>query len=651
MVAVSIDHETRSPVDLRAEGVYRYALHAGTGIYTLSYAFGEEDPQTWLPGQPPPERLVAHVEAGGILLAWNAAFERLIWWYILTPDHDFPEPALEQFQCTAARARAHGMPGALGDCARAMGLADGKDPEGKRLIKTYSANNVPWAEIPAGDQAKWVEYCERDVVTERAIGACLRELDDLEWQEYWACERLNDRGVPVDLAMAAAALEYATEVRDDVDRKIRDLTGGAVTSSTARTARDGWLLPQLSTPQIRLLETYKNGVKKVSFDQSHRDALALHPELPEPVARWLELMEEAGGATISKYKGMALREIDGRVSGAILWNGAGQTGRFASRGLQLHNLRRDAFKEPEPYIADLLGGYQLPDVTDTLARLVRSAIYDPDGMTWSDWSAIEGRVAPWLANTRDGEAKLDLFRAGKDVYVATAAATFGIAEEEVTKDQRQVGKVQELSLQFLGGVGALKAMGHNYGLHIEDAWGETLRDRWRAANRWAKAFGKDLERATFRAIRKPGEWFEAGRVAYAYDGGDWLWCRLPSGRLLAYFQPRIEMVDTPWGEEVEAVTCVWGAAKAKAGEEWPRRGMHAGIHIENCTQAVAADLLREALLACEDDGIDVFLHVHDEIVAAGECLEQLRAIMLEVPEWAAGLPLAAEGGTGTRYGK
>jgi DNA polymerase bacteriophage-type len=650
-VVVSIDFETRSPVDLWAEGAYRYAQHPDTGIYTLSYAFGEEDPQTWLPGQPLPERLVLHVEQGGTLLAWNAQFERLIWWYVLTPDHGFPEPALEQFQCTAARARAHGMPGALGDAARAMGLADGKDPEGKRLIKTYSANNVPWDQIPEQDRASWVEYCERDVVTERAIGQCLRELDWQEWHEYWACERLNDRGVPVDLAMAAAALEYATEVRDDVDRKIRDLTGGAVRSSNSRTERDAWLLPQLTEPQLRLLETYKNGVKKISFDQSHRDALALHPDLSEPVARWLELMGEAGGATISKYKGMALREIDGRVNGAILWNGAGQTGRFASRGLQLHNLRRDSFDEPGPYIADLLAGYELPDVTDTLARLVRSAIHDPNGMTWCDWSAIEGRVAPWLANSIDGEAKLDLFREGKDVYVATAAATFGIPEREVTKDQRQVGKVQELSLQFLGGVGALKAMGRNYGLHIEDAWGETLRDRWRAANPWAKAMGRDMERATFRAIRRPGDWFDAGRVAYAYDGGDWLWCKLPSGRLLAYFQPRIELVDTPWGEQHEAVTCVWGAAKAKAGQDWPRRAMHAGLWIENCTQAVAADLLREALLSCEEDGVEVFLHVHDEIVAEGYCLEQLRDIMLEVPDWATGLPLAAEGGTGTRYGK
>jgi DNA polymerase len=632
-------------------------MHPETGIYTLSYAFNDEPPTTWLPGDPLPERLAAHVTAGGALFAWNATFERLIWWYILSPEHGFPEPALEQFFCTAARCRAHGMPSALGDAGRALGITYGKDVEGKRLIKTYSVFNVPWEQIPEEDQRLWVRYCERDVVTERDVGSCLRELDDYEWAEYHANERVNDRGVPVDLALAAAALEYAEEVRDDVDRKVRELTGGLVPSSNSRKQRDAWLLPQLTEEQTELLAKYKNGVKSLSFDKNHREALALHPTLPEPVHEWLGLMIEAGGATISKYKGMAFREVDGRVPGALLWNGAGQTGRFASRGLQLHNLRRDSLDDPEPTIALLLGGYELPEVTTTLARLVRSAVYDPDGMSWCDWSAIEGRVAPWLAKSKDGKRKLDRFRvhdadpSTPDVYSQTAGDTYSKPADSVTKDERQVGKVQELSLQFLGGIGALKAMARNYGLYLEDAFAETLKDRWRRANPWAKAFGRGLENATFAAIRKPGQWFTAGRVAYAYDGADWLWCRLPSGRLLAYFQPRIELVETPWGAEAEAVTCVWGSGKPKAGEDWPRRAMHGGIWIENTTQAVSADLLREALLACEDDGLEVFLHVHDEIVAGGDVLQKLERIMAEVPPWAPGLPLAATGGTGTRYGK
>jgi len=654
MTPYNIDFETYSKVDLWLCGAHAYATDPSTGIYCMAYACGDAEPEIWLPGDPFPDDLAEHIEAGGELRAWNAQFERLLWWYVLSPDFDAPEPALEQFYCTAARARAHGLPGGLGDAARALDLPQTKQAEGKRLIKTYSAQGVPWADIPEDDRKLWVEYCLQDVVVERAIGSVLRELDDIEREEYWANERVNDRGVPVDVPLAEAALEYAEEVVGDVDSQIAALTGGVVQSARSRKERDAWLLPQLDEAQLAAITVYKGGVKKISLDQHHRDALRDVDSTPgTPVERWLGLMDEAGGSTISKYKAMAHGAVDGRVQGTLLWNGAGQTGRFSSRRIQLHNLRRDSFDDPEPLIADLLEGYELPEVTTTLARLVRSAIYQPDGgLAWCDWSAIEGRVCPWLSASDDGEQKLDLFRDGQDVYVHTAASTFDVPVDDVTKDQRQLGKVQELSLQFLGGVGALQAMARGYGMEIEEARAEFLRDRWRAANPWAQRFGRELETAMFRAVLYPGEWQEAGRIAYASDGGDWLWCRLPSGRMLAYFQPRIESVETPWGEERDAVVTLWGARKPPAGEPWTRRAMHAGIMLENITQAVAADLLREALLACEDEGVDVVLHVHDEIITEGaENVNRLRQIMLQSPEWAEGLPLAAEGGSGLRYGK
>lgn len=583
----SIDFETRSRVDLWRCGAHVYATDPSTGIYCMAYARGDDAPVVWVPGDPFPADLAEHIQGGGQLRAWNAQFERLLWWYVLSPDHGAPEPGLTQWYCTAARARAHGLPGALGECARALGLPQAKQTEGKRLIKEYSANNVPWDEIPPADQALWLDYCAQDVVVERAIGGALRELDDVEREEYWACERVNDRGVPVDVPLARAALEYAQEVVGDVDGKVRALTGGYVRSARSRKERDAWLLPQLDDEQLAAITEYKDGVKKIRLDQYHRDALrAVDSTRNTSVEAWLDLMDEAGGSTISKYAAMVNRQLDGRVAGALLWNGAGQTGRFSSRGLQMHNLRRDSFDDPDPVIADLLGGYELPDVTTTLARLVRSTVYHPlDGLAWCDWSAIEGRVCPWLADDRDGERKLDLFRDGQDVYVHTAASTFDVPVDAVTKDQRQLGKVQELSLQFLGGVGALQAMARGYGMHIEEPRAEFLRDRWRAANPWAQRFGRQLEAAMYRAVLHPGEWHQAGRVAYAYDGGDWLWCRLPSERLLAYGLPRIEAVKTPWGEEREAVTVLWGSRKPPAGEPWTRRAMHAGIQLENCIAA------------------------------------------------------------------
>jgi DNA polymerase len=140
-------------------------------------------------------------------------------------------------------------------------------------------------------------------------------------------------------------------------------------------------------------------------------------------------------------------------------------------------------------------------------------------------------------------------------------------------------------------------------------------------------------------------------VNFICDGADWLWMQLPSGRFLSYASPRREMVETPWGEEVLSVTATWGSSKPKKGEAWPRRQYHAGIWLENATQGTAADLLRGAIVRADDAGLDVVLHVHDEIVVEGYHESMLGRIMLDSPAWAEGLPLAGEGGMGTRYGK
>jgi DNA polymerase len=648
MESLHIDFETTSKVSLTACGPYVYATDPSTDVLCLQWAIGDDKPRPWVPGQRIDPALRRWVDLGKPLEAWNAQFERLIWAHVM-PRHGFPRAKPSQWYCTAARARAHGLPGKLGLAARALGLDQLKLDSGRDLILKYSQHGVRWDEIPAADQALWLEYCAQDVIVERAIGDLLRELTPDEWAEYHHNERVNDRGVPLDLKLAAAALEYAQDVRSDVAKQVKALTRGKVTRPSERKARDAWLLPQLTRAQRDAIT--KTGTGKISFDEAHRTALlALDP--PAPVRRYLELLEEAGGATVSKYSSMLDRAPDGRARGVLVYNGGGQTGRYSSMGLQMHNLKRDGVEDLDATLKLLMGGYELPNVIDTLARLVRSAVYLPGkGLSWCDWSAIEGRMAPWLAGTASAEAKLDVFRRGDDPYVITAAGTFGVPVSEVTKQQRQLGKVQELAFQFLGGVNAGRAMGGNYGVTMSDGDWEALRDAWREQNPWAQRFGRSLEQATHRALRKPGKWYDAGRVSFAYDGSDWLWMRLPSGRLLAYYRPKIESVDTPWGES-DAVTAVWGAGKPKRGEAWPRRALYSGLLVENATQAAAADLLRDALLVCEDEGVEVVLHVHDEIVAEGSCSGLLQEIMLTASgDWAVGLPLKAEAGEGERYGK
>jgi len=646
------DFETKSKVNIGAEGAYRYATDPSTEIYMLGWAFDDEPVTVWVATEEPfPQRIIQHVKAGGAITAFNATFERLIWWYVLSVDYpEVPEPKLEQFFCTAARARAHGLPSSLKDTAACMGIPQQKQESGTRLIRQYCAQNVVWADIPLEDKLLMVEYCRGDVEAERGVGNSLRQLTDYEWSEYHYNERMNDRGIPVDVEMAKCAIEYAEDCLTDIDNKVIKLTDNAMWNCRQRTARDKWLLPQLDEEQLQLI-TKSNG--NITFDSDHRAALAAHPKLPMKVFDFVNLMEEAGGSTIAKYKSVANSELDGVVNGLIWFNGAGQTGRFSSKGLQVHNMKRDVFepKEAEKLITTLKQKAAFPDVTNTLARLIRAVIHTPEGMSWCDWSAIEGRAAPWLADSPLGEAKLDLYRNGLDTYKVNAAEIFKTTYEDVDSHQRQAGKVAELALGFLGGKGALQVMAKNYGIVYDDDQAQKIVDAWRKANPYAKRYGFQLESASARAFFRPGKWFSAGRVSYAYNGEDWLWCKLPSGRLIAYFKPRFELVETPWDTEVEQLTCVWGSVKPKAGKPWTRRSLHGGILLENVTQGTCGCILRDSVMRAGKAGLDVLFHVHDEIIIKGNQVDKLAEIMLDLPEWADGLPMAVSKEQGTRYGK
>jgi len=323
----------------------------------------------------------------------------------------------------------------------------------------------------------------------------------------------------------------------------------------------------------------------------------------------------------------------------------------SSLGVQVHNLKRDGHKDPEKEIARILANEIIDAPSEHLAKLIRAAIYHPDGLVWADYSNIEGRVAPWLANSREGEKKLDVFRSGKDPYKVNAATLFGISYDEVTSEQRQSGKVQELALGFLGGAGALLSMAKMFKMTMTRDRAEVLRDAWRSVNSWAVPYGSDLVQAAKLAYYHPNSWFEAGRIAYGYDGQMWLWCRLPSGRLLAYLAPKMELVKTPWGDEMLSLTAVWTGGKPKKGEAWPRRPLTPGLLLENSTQATAACLLRRAIVKAVNAGIEVVGHVHDEVIAQNTTEEALLTHLLDAPDWAEGLPIEAVASSGTRYGK
>jgi len=253
-------------------------------------------------------------------------------------------------------------------------------------------------------------------------------------------------------------------------------------------------------------------------------------------------------------------------------------------------------------------------------------------------------VHPWLSNSPAGEPKLDVFRSGLDPYKVNAAATYHVAYQDVTDEQRQVGKVQELALGFLGGAGAFDTFGRIYGVRVTEADAQRMVNAWRRANPWAMAHGQALEGAYTRAMRNQGHEFSAGRVTYLYDGLH-LWYALPSGRVLCYPYARLD------SDGVSYAKASW--KPAADATEWPRARLWRGLACENITQAAANDVLRHTLRQMDD----VVLHVHDEVVLevprpqAEARAEELMRVMCTPPDWAPGLPLNAEVKIMERYGK
>jgi DNA polymerase bacteriophage-type len=630
-----LDFETRSTCDLRAKGVYNYAQDASTEVLCMSYAFDDEDVVTWVPSQPFPESVRNYT---GQIRAHNAAFERLIFWYVLQINFK-----LEQFYCTATQARANCAPGSLEDVGRFAGASMKKDHRGAQLIRLMCV--PPFKDSPEL-MAEMIQYCEQDVRAMRAISKAMRDLSAEELQDYHVNEQINDRGVLVDVPLCHAAVKFASDELIEIEEIVKEVTGGAITSVRSPRMRE-WVLERVGDEAKKLME--KDG--KYSIDKTVRANLLTmeNPdEVPADVQEVIQCADDLWASSVAKFNRLSCLadEEDQRVRGAFVFAGGSATGRASSYGAQVHNFTRKCAAEPEAVRNAMVRKHAIVPrygkrVTDVLKGMLRPALIPAAGKHFvvADWAAIEARVNPWLSGR--GDDKLELFRTGEDVYKVNAAATFNVRVDAVTKDQRQIGKVQELACGFAGGVGAFAAMGRAYGISLPEPVAKRMVDGWRRANVWAVPYWSALEDSYTRAMRNKGREFKAGRITYLFDGSH-LWYALPSGRILCYPYAKLE------SEGVSYAKAAW--KPAQDAKEWPRARLWKGLACENVTQAVANDLLRHALRQLDD----VVLHVHDEIVletANPNAAEELKRVMCTAPAWADGLPLNAEVETMKRYGK
>lgn len=658
----------------------------------MAFAFGDEAPEIWIrgDGREWPLRALQHVADGGIVVAHNAAFEWVIWNCICVPKYGWPPLRIEQMRCTMAQAYAMALPGALEKVAPALGIEQRKDMAGQRIMmqlarpKSYlgpAPDERGWQEPepvfwkPSDDPEKFqrlYDYCKTDVIVEREVDRRTMRLSPEEQRLWILDQRINQRGVQVDLRSIDAAIALVESEKARLNAEMLRATGGVVGSCTE---------VQLLVKWIRTQGVELKGLAKADV----LDALKIE-DMPPQVRKALLLRQEAAKSSTAKLTAMKQRASDdGRVRGTKQYHGA-STGRWAGRGMQTDNYPKPRVGIEPEHVTDMiahLGERAYLDVMygpvmDALADTLRGMIVAKDGRTLcaADFSNIEGRVLAWLAGE---EWKLRAFReydakTGPDLYLIAASKAYGRPASDFNKrsPEREVGKRCELAFGFGGGVGAWRKF-ETYAtkdyVPFPDEQVNGIKTAWREAHSKLTYYWHDLECAAINAVQFAGTPCKAGaphRQVTFKKAGSFLWCKLPSGRVLCYPYPEIRDIETPWGELKSALTfmTVLDDAKRKQGRfledpmgagDWRRISTYGGSLAENVTQAVARDLLRDAIFRLEEAGYEVVMHVHDEVVcevdSRADHVEKIETIMCQVPPWAAGLPVTAEGWTGKRYRK
>lgn len=646
---LSLDFETRSAVDLVEVGVYNYAIHPTTDVWCLAYAFDDEPIELWTLGQPFPERIRQHVAAGGALRAWNANFERTIWRSLCVPKYGWPEPSREQWYCTMAEALAMGLPASLGFAAQALKLEQGKDWDGHNLMLRLcrprkvdkKTGHITWWTDDDKLSALYA-YCIQDVRTERLIAGKIRRLSERERKLYLLDQTINDRGIRVDVPMIEHATTIVARGLEEVNQRLTTITDGAVGSVTKAADLKRWLDEKgFDTPTVK-----KSAIRDM-----------LTEELTDEVREALLLRQEGAKSSTAKLRSMLghAHWQDNRMRGLLFYYGAG-TGRWSGRGPQPHNFPRPEL-DPHDYI-DLIrsGDYDtlsllVPPLIAVSSALRATMVAAPGAKLFGgDYAAIEARVLAWLAGQDD---LLELFRKGKKVYAEFAAAALHKQPTEITKGSidYMMGKATVLGCGF--GMGHEKFIAQakeTWGLELEPETAQFLVKSYRELYSAIVGFWYDLNDAVIEAVYHPGTVHVVrGKIKIVVRGGV-LWVVLPVGRALAYHSPKIVQRKTPWGDVRDAVE-VWGMDSYI--KQYAPFVLYGGLLAENVTQAVARDVMADAMVRLEAEGWPVVLTVHDSIMCETTnpeaTLGRFTALMKTVPEWAAGLPLDVEGWSGDRW--
>ena len=599
MQKISIDIETYSDIDLKKCGVYKYVESPNFSILLFGYSVdeGEVSVVDLAKGETIPDYILAALGDENVTKwAYNANFERVcLSRFLGFPTGKYLSPV--GWKCSKVWAAYLGLPQTLKDVGAALDLENQKLNEGKALIRLFSVPNKNGKRtMPKDYPEKWSlfkKYNKRDVEVEMAIQDRLAKfpVPDFVWEEYHLDQEINDHGIALDMQLVENAIAFDECSKAELSAKLRELTNLENPNSVMQMKK--WLA--------------ENGLEVDSLGK--KDVAELLKTAPPQFAEVLDLRSQLSKSSVKKYQAMQNAVCsDGRARGMYQFYGAGRTGRYSGKLVQLQNL-------PQNHISDLEQARELvksgdfesakllyDNIPQVLSELIRTAFVPHDGMKFvvSDFSAIEARVIAWLA----GENwRTEVFKNGGDIYCASASQMFKVPVEKhgVNGHLRQKGKIAELALGYGGSVGALKAMGAlEMGLQEDEL--KPLVDSWRAANPRIVQLWWDVDNAVKKAVKERSR-TETHGIKFIYQSG-FLFIELPSKRRLAYVKPRI-------GENIfggESVTYMGIGLNKK----WERLESYGPKYVENIVQAISRDILCYAMKTLSY--CDIVGHVHDELI-------------------------------------
>lgn len=638
------DFETRSKCDLRKCGTYVYASHPSTVVLCTGYSYRgkfylierDGDYSHFFELVKKCDRVVAH----------NYQFEKQIYENVLKSKPGWVSIPAGKWSCTMARALAYSLPRSLEALGSALGLPIKKDMKGNRVMLKLSKPRKPSKNNPdewfegAEDFQTLYDYCLRDVEVQTKLNEILYELSTPE-KKLWLLDGvINERGIPIDLELVNKAKDFVELFIEEKNLELSVLTDGYVTSAS----------------QTAKLVSYFNRIGMSIPDMRAATVSEYLDKLPDgDLKDILKIRKNVAKSSVKKLAAMVDRTgKNARACGGMVYHAA-STGRWGGSGIQIQNLPRPVIKNEEECLDDLkCWGYhsfkhKYPDVTDACSSILRGMIAAPEGKKFivADFSAIEARMIFWLSSCSLG---LTQFKRSKPIYEEMAARILKKPVDEVTKEERQLGKGAVLGAAYSMGPAKFKLTCEAQGTQVSKELSESAIKTYRETYSEVPKFWYALEDAAIRAV-KYSPTTQVRNIKFA-KRGDYLFCQLPSGRKLSYFQPELQKTKTPWGESKDQLTYMTTDSLTK---KWVRTTTYGGKLAENVTQAAARDAMVNSIFAVEKAGYKIIFSVHDEIICEVDesfgSVTEFEKIMEIPPLWGQDIPIKVEGYEGRRYRK